>query len=273
VEIELLRFIIPILITGIFSGLLAGLLGVGGGIIIIPVVFYILKNFNYSTDIIMRVAIASSLAVIFFTSISSMYSHYKLNNIDILIIKKWFSGVIAGSICGALFASFINGNMLVIFFVIIASFIAINMLLNINIVISKDLPKNFLLNNIISFLIGYFSVLIGIGGGSFTVPILSAFGKNIHRAVGTSACIGFFIALPGFITYILTGWLVADIPNYSIGYVNLPIVLSVASISILTAPLGAKLSSRINKRILKFFFAVFLLIICINLIIENFLYN
>ena len=247
-EIEILRFIIPILITGFFSGLLAGLLGVGGGIIIIPVVFYILTNFNYSTDVIMRVAIASSLAVIFFTSISSMYSHYKLN-------------------------SFINGNMLVIFFVIIASFVALNMLLNINIVIKKDLPKSFLTNNIISFLIGYFSVLIGIGGGSFSVPILTAFGKNINRAVGTSATIGFFIALPGFITYILTGWLVADIPNYSIGYVNLPIVLSVASISILTAPLGAKLSSRINKRILKFFFAVFLLIICINLIIENFLYN
>ena len=120
------------------------------------------------------------------------------------------------------------------------------------------------------FLIGYFSVLIGIGGGSFTVPILTTFGKSIHRAVGTSASIGFFIALPGFITYILTGWLVADIPRYSIGYVNLPIVLSVASISILTAPLGAKLSGRVNKRVLKKIFAVFLLIICINLIIENF---
>jgi len=269
-ETEFLRFIIPILMTGFFSGLLAGLLGVGGGIIIIPVVFYILKNFNYSTDIIMRVAIASSLAVIFFTSISSMYSHYKLNNINILILKKWFIGVIAGSICGALFASFINGSMLVIFFVIIASFISLNMLLNVNIVIAKDLPKNLLLNNIISFLIGYFTVLIGIGGGSFSVPILTAFGKNIHQAVGTSASIGFFIALPGFITYILTGWLVTDIPSYSIGYVNLPIVLSVASISILTAPLGAKLSSKIDKIILKKIFALFLLIICINLIIENF---
>ena len=160
--------------------------------------------------------------------------------------------------------------MLVIFFVIIASFVALNMLLNINIVIKKDLPKSFLTNNIISFLIGYFSVLIGIGGGSFSVPILTAFGKNIHQAVGTSASIGFFIALPGFITYILTGWLVTDIPSYSIGYVNLPIVLSVASISILTAPLGAKLSNKIDKIILKKIFALFLLIICINLIIENF---
>ena len=141
---------------------------------------------------------------------------------------------------------------------------------NINSVIKKYLPKSFLTNNIISFLIGYFSVLIGIGGGSFSVPILTAFGKNIHQAVGTSASIGFFIALPGFITYILTGWLVTDIPSYSIGYVNLPIVLSVPSISILTAPLGAKLSKKIDKIILKKIFALFLLIICINLIIENF---
>lgn len=269
-ETELLKFIIPILMTGFFSGLLAGLLGIGGGIIIIPVVFYILIDFNYSTDIIMRVAIASSLAVIFITSLSSIYSHYKLNNIDMLIIKKWFTGVIAGSICGALFASFINGNMLIIFFVVIASLIAINMFLDINIVLANDIPEGFFLNSIISFLIGYFSVLIGIGGGSFSVPTLTAFGKNIYRAVGTSACIGFFIALPGFITYALTGWKVENLPSYSIGYVNLPIVLSIASISILTAPLGAKLSRKINKKTLKKIFAVFLLIICINLIIEKF---
>ena len=145
-ETELLKFIIPILMTGFFSGLLAGLLGIGGGIIIIPVVFYILIDFNYSTDIIMRVAIASSLAVIFITSLSSIYSHYKLNNIDMLIIKKWFTGVIAGSICGALFASFINGDMLIIFFVVIASLIAINMFLDINIVLANDIPEGFFLN-------------------------------------------------------------------------------------------------------------------------------
>ena len=119
-------------------------------------------------------------------------------------------------------------------------------------------------------MIGFFSVLIGIGGGSFSVPTLTAFGKEIHRAVGTSACIGFLIALPGFITYVSTGWVIEELPKYSLGYVSLPIVLTVASVSVLTAPLGAKLSNRANKNTLKKIFAIFLLLICISLVIDQF---
>lgn len=268
-EIEFLYFLIPLLITGAFSGLLAGLLGVGGGLIIIPVVFYILNYYGFSTDIIMHVAIASSLGVICITSLSSVYAHYKLNNIELDVIKKWFSGVIIGSIIGAIFASSIDGNILVIIFGIIASTVAISMFLNVNIVIASDLPNNFFLNNFISFIIGCFSVLIGIGGGSFSVPVLTAFGKNIHRAVGTSASVGFLIALPGFFTYASTGWLIEGLPRYSFGYVNLPIVLAVASISVLTAPFGAKLSIKANKKTLKKIFAIFLLLICISLVIDQ----
>ena len=269
-ELEFLNFLIPLLITGVFSGLIAGLLGVGGGLIIIPVVFYILNFYGFSMDIIMHVAIASSLGVIFFTSLSSIYSHYKLNNIDLDVIKKWFIGVVFGSIFGAIFASSINGNILVIIFVVIASIVAISMFLNKNIVLANDIPQNFFLNNTVSFFIGYFSVLIGIGGGSFSVPILISFGKNIHRAVGTSASIGFFIALPGFITYASTGWMIEGLPKYSLGYVNLPIVLTVASISVLTAPLGAKLSNKANKKTLKKIFAIFLLLICVSLVIDQY---
>ncbi len=269
-EFEFLYFLILLLITGVFSGLLAGLLGVGGGLIVIPMVFYILNYYGFSMNIIMHVAIASSLGVISLTSLSSIYAHYKLKNIDIDVIIKWSFGIILGSILGAIFASYINGNLLVIIFGVIASTVAISMFLNINIVIAKDIPQSFLLNNFISFLIGYFSVLIGIGGGSFSVPTLNAFGKNIHRAVGTSAAIGFFIALPGFITYASTGWIVEGLPRFSLGYVNLPIVLAVASVSVLTAPLGAKLSSKYNKKTLKKIFAIFLLLICVSLVIEQY---
>ena len=269
-ELEFLYFLVSLLITGIFSGLIAGLLGVGGGLIVIPVVFYILNFYNFSKDIIMHVAIASSLGVIFITSLSSMYAHYKLKNIDANVVKKWFIGVVFGSIFGAIFASSIDGNILVVIFGAIASIVAISMLLNINIVLANDIPRNFFLNNSISFLIGCFSVLIGIGGGSFSVPTLTAFGKEIHRAVGTSACIGFLIALPGFITYVSTGWMIEGLPKYSLGYVSLPIVLTVASVSVLTAPLGAKLSNRTNKNTLKKIFAIFLLLICTSLVIDQF---
>ena len=119
-------------------------------------------------------------------------------------------------------------------------------------------------------MIGCFSVLIGIGGGSFSVPTLTAFGKNIHRAVGTSASIGFLIALPGFITYASTGWIIEGLPKYSFGYVSLPIVLSVASVSVLTAPLGAKLSSKVNKNTFRKIFAIFLLLVCVSLVTNQF---
>ena len=269
-EIEILYFLISLLIAGFISGLIAGLLGVGGGLVIIPVVYYILNFYGYSLDISMHVAIASSIGVICVNSISSVYAHYKLGNIEIEVLKKWYIGVVLGSILGAFFASSINGNLLVIIFVFIASLVAISMFLNFNIILANNLPKNFLLNNTISFIIGFFSVLIGIGGGSFSVPTLTVFGKNIHRAVGTSASIGFFIAVPGFITYALTGWQIQGLPNYSLGYVSLPIVIIVASVSIFTAPLGAKLSNQTNKRTLKFFFATFLLLICVTLVIEQF---
>jgi len=269
-ELDFFYFLILLLITGIISGLIAGLLGVGGGLVVIPVIFYILNFYGFSKDIIMHVAIASSLGIICITSLSSINAHYKLKNIEVNVIKKWFIGVILGSIFGAVFASFINGNVLVIIFGVIVSIIAISMFLNINIVLANDIPKNFFLNNFISFFIGCFSVLIGIGGGSFSVPTLTVFGKNIHRAVGTSACIGFFIALPGFITYASTGRMIEGLPKYSIGYVSLPIVLAVASVSVLTAPVGAKLSSKANKSTIKKIFAIFLLLICVSLVIDQF---
>ena len=253
-EAELLPFLILFLIIGILSGLLAGLLGIGGGVIIIPAVFYALNFYDFSIEIIMRVAIASSLGV----------------NIDLDIIRKWFGGIIVGSISGVIFANSVDGNILVIIFVIIASIVAINMILNKNIVLANELPQSFILNNIISFLIGCFSALIGIGGGSFTVPTLSLFSKKMHKAVGTSAAFGFFIALPGAITYIILGWDVENLPPYSFGYVNLLIVLLVVSASVFTANFGAKLSTKIQTKTLKKIFAVFLLCICISLIIEHF---
>ena len=270
-ELEIINFLTALIVTGLFSGFIAGLLGVGGGIIIVPVIYYILRYQNYSLDIVMHVAIASSICIIFFTSISSIYSHYKLNNLDLNVLKKWFLGVILGSVIGALIASSINGNILVILFIIIASIVAINMVFDKEFLLSKKLPKNYFLNNTISFFIGSFSTLIGIGGGSFSVPTLMALGKNIHIAVGTSASIGFLISLPGLITYSYTGWFVENLPNYSIGYINIPIVISIASTSIIMAPIGAKLSSKFNKKTLKKIFALFLLLTCISLAI-NLLY-
>ena len=264
--------IIIFLLTGLVSGFLAGLLGVGGGIIIVPVTYFVLLQLEYNQDIVMHVAIASSLGVICFTSISSIRSHLKLKNTNLNIVKKWGIGIVVGSILGSLSASSISGENLVIIFVILAFLISMNMLFQQKpLIIGSDIPQFYPFNLLISSLIGFFSSIIGIGGGSFSVPTLTMFSKKIHEAVGTSAVFGFLIAFPGAITFIYTGLNTNNLPSYSIGYVNLLIVFLTSITSIFTAGLGAKVSTNMDKVILRKVFAIFLLLTCASLIIEHFI--
>jgi uncharacterized membrane protein YfcA len=264
--------IITFLSTGLLSGLLAGLLGVGGGIIIVPVSYFVLISLGYSSDVVMHVSIASSIAIILFTSVSSIRSHLKFNNVDKEVVKKWFPGIMLGSLLGSILASKINGEFLIIIFVSLAFLISMNMFFQQKIkTIREDIPKSFIVNSIISGTIGLLSVTIGIGGGSFSVPTLSVFSKKMHQAVGTSAVLGFFIALPGAVSYIFLGIDVEGLPPYSLGYVNLLILVLVSSTSIFTANIGAKLSSKIDKNSLKKIFAFFLLCTCVSLVIEHFI--
>ena len=264
--------IIIFLVTGIISGFMAGLLGVGGGIIIVPISYFVLLYLDYSSDYAMHIAIASSLGVICFTSISSIRSHIKLRNVNFSILRTWSPGIVLGSVLGSYCASLISGQILVNIFILLAFLIALNMAFQKDpIIISKDLPKFKLVNLVISFLIGFMSVLIGIGGGSFSVPTLTMFSKKIYEAVGTSAALGFFIAFPGAIILMLSGSEIDNLPPFSIGYLNLAIVLLISSTSIFTASLGAKVSVNVNKVTLRRIFSIFLLFTCISLIIEHYI--
>ena len=267
-----MSLIIIFLVTGIISGFIAGLLGVGGGIIIVPISYFVLLYLDYSSLYAMHIAIASSLGIICFTSISSIRSHAKLGNINNKILKSWIPGIIIGSIAGSYSASIISGEILVNIFICLAFLIAINMAFQRDpIIISKDLPKSNLINLILSSFIGFLSVLIGIGGGSFSVPTLTMFSKKIHEAVGTSATFGFFIAFPGALILMISGSNINNLPPFSIGYINIAIVLLVSSTSIFTANIGAKVSANINKVSLRRIFAIFLLFTCISLIIEHYI--
>ena len=260
------------LLTGLASGFVAGLLGVGGGIIIVPVTYFILLKLGYTSEVVMHVAVASSLGVICFTSISSIRSHLKLKNTNLNIVKKWAIGIIFGSIFGSLSASFISGENLVVTFVILAFLISMNMLFQQKpIKLNNDLPSSKIINLLISSLIGFFSSIIGIGGGSFSVPTLTMFSKKIHEAVGTSAVFGFLIAFPGAITFAITGYWKQGLPLYSIGYINIIIVLMISITSVFTAGYGAKVSTKIDKILLRKIFAIFLLLTCVSLIIEHFI--
>ena len=152
--------IIIFLITGIISGFIAGLLGVGGGIIIVPISYFVLLYLDYSSEYAMHIAIASSLGVICFTSISSIRTHIKLKNVNFVILKTWAPGIALGSIIGSYCASIISGGILVNIFICLAFLIALNIAFQINpIILSKDLPKAKLINLILSFFIGFISVL------------------------------------------------------------------------------------------------------------------
>ena len=251
---------------------MAGLLGVGGGIIIVPISYFVLLYLGYSLEYVMHIAIASSLGVICFTSISSIRSHIKLKNVNFIILRTWAPGIALGSILGSYCASIISGEILVNIFIFLAFLIALNMAFQRNpIIITKDLPSSKPFNLIISSLIGFISVLIGIGGGSFSVPTLTMFSKKIHEAVGTSATLGFFIAFPGAIILMFSGADIDGLPPFSIGYLNIAIVFLVSCTSIFTANTGAKVSVNINKVILRRIFSIFLLFTCLSLIIEHYI--
>ena len=189
-----------------------------------------------------------------------------------MVIKKWYFGIIVGSIIGSFLASKMNGEVLIFIFVILAMGISSNIFFQKKIkTISDDIPQFFLINFMISGLIGFLSSLIGIGGGSFSVPTLTLFSKRIHLAIGTSAALGFCIAFPGVISYIFLGLDAENLPPFSIGYVNILIVGLVVSTSIFTANIGAKILSKIDKGNLKKIFAIFLLCTCISLVIEHFI--
>ncbi len=257
--INLVPLLFAMLATGVIAGLMAGLLGVGGGIVIVPVLFYILGYLEVDQDIKMHIAVGTSLMTIIATSISSAYSHFKRGNLDIDLIKSWSVAIFLGVIIGAGLAGLMRGYFLTTIFAVLALFVSANMALKPDGWSSSanKLPSGFLKYAIAMF-IGAVSALAGIGGGTFSVPVLSACGYNIRRAVGTASAIGLLIAVPGAAGFIITGIGIEGRPIGSIGYVNIIGFLLIVPATILSAPIGVRLANVISPKLLKKIFALFL---------------
>lgn len=246
--------------TGMASGVLAGLLGVGGGIVIVPVLFWVLSLFQFSPAVISHLAVATSLAVIIPTSISSMRSHNRRGNVDRALLTLWGPAIFVSALIGGIMSKFIPGAGLRLVFGVVGLLVAVNMALPKHLVISDHLPQSGWINRAIAAVIGFVSSLMGIGGGTLSVPTLSSFSFPVHRAVGTSSALGLLIALPAVAGFIWSGLEIAGRPPLSLGYVSLPAVAIIAPVSFLFAPLGAKLAHALNPRCLKLAFAFFLAI-------------
>ncbi len=263
---ELLVYFIGLLITGVIGGLIAGLFGVGGGIVIVPILFWIFTSLNFPNEILMHMAIGSSLATIIPTSISSARAHYYRGSIEIDIIKKWAPGIFLGAIIGGLSGKYFSVNELKYLFASIAFLVALNMFFKEPLRLGNNFPKSRLLNIIMSSLIGLVSSLMGVGAGTLGVPALVALSVPIHKAIGTAAALGLFIAVPATLGLAFSGFNIPNRPPMSIGYVNLIAFFIMFPLTVFFAPVGVKLAHRINQRALKSIFGVFLIITSIKML-------
>ncbi|PKH92598.1 MULTISPECIES: sulfite exporter TauE/SafE family protein [unclassified Pseudoalteromonas] len=255
--------------TGIFAGILAGLFGVGGGIVIVPVLYFLLQGFGVSPESAMMIATATSLATIVPTSLSSIRSHHSKGNIDLALIKYWAPFILVMAVVGSIIAHTVRGNALVLMFACIAILVSLNMLFRAGApALVKQLPGKFG-QGVMASIVGGLSVMIGIGGGTIGVPMLNAFNVRAHVAVGTAAVFGLLIALPGVITLLSIGTTPTDAPLGTWGLVNLPAFFLIIPLTILFAPIGVKIGSKLDQKQLKRAFAVVLMITGIRMLIQT----
>ena len=255
-------------LTAIPVGFVAGLFGIGGGLITVPFLYYIFGSLGIDQQYVMHLAVGTSFAIIVPTSTVSVLTHHKFKAVDFDIVKSYGIFVIIGVIAGTIFAASLKTKSLVLFFSIIILFLAIYLLL------LKEKEKNVIskiklhIKIILGFIVGFISAPMGIGGAVMNVPILKFFGYSINKAIGSASAIGFFIALFGAIGFVITGsYLKIDLP-LSIGFLNLPAFLIFIPITTFMARIGARTVHMIDKNKISKFFGIFLLIISIKFLYE-----
>ena len=258
--VENLPTLIALIITGVFAGLLAGLLGVGGGIVIVPVLFFLFQSFGVSPESAITIATATSLATIIPTSISSIRAHHKKGNVDFALFKRWVPFILVGVIAGSWLVTIVDGKWLSGLFGVIAILAAINILSRNGVSSIRDTLPGTSGQFGMASSIGFFSSMVGIGGGTLSIPMLTACSYPVHRAVGTAAAIGFIISLPGALMLLVVGTTPQDAPVGTIGLVNLIGFLCIVPMTVLFAPVGASLGNKLNPEKLKSVFAVLLVI-------------
>lgn len=255
-----------LLIIGAVAGVVAGLLGVGGGIVLVPAFYYTFTSLGYDSPLMMQICVATSLATIIFTSIRSVLSHHKKGAVDWSILKGWASGIAIGAIAGVLIARDMKSESLMMVFgvlgVIVGAYLAFG---RENWRLGDHMPGG-VARTILSPILGFLSVLMGIGGGSFGVPLMTLYGRPIHRAVATAAGFGVIIAVPSVIGFLMVGWDVEGKPPMTIGLVNIVAFVIIVSMTLITAPIGVRLAHSMNPKPLKIVFAGFITLMALNML-------
>ena len=257
-------------LTAVPVGFVAGLFGIGGGLITVPFLYYIFGQVGIDQQYIMHLAVGTSFAIIIPTSTVSVLTHHKFKAVDFDIVKSYGIFVVFGVIIGTIFAASLKTKSLVLFFSIVILFLGIYLLL------LKEKEKNIIikiklhLKIILGFIVGFISAPMGIGGAVMNVPILKFFGYSINKAIGSAAAIGFLIALFGATGFLISGsYLKTNLP-LSIGFLNIPAFLIFIPITTFMARIGARTVHKIDKNKISKFFGIFLLLISAKFFYEYF---
>lgn len=260
--------VLALVVTGAIAGVLAGLLGVGGGIVIVPVLYHLFTLLGIDESVRMHVTVGTSLATIIPTSIMSSRAHRRRGSLDVSLIRRLMPGVVVGVVLGAIASRYLGGGVLTAVFAVVALAVALNMAFKRDgFALADGLPGP-AGTALIGGGIGGVSTLMGIGGGTLSVPFMAWCNVAMHTAIGTSAAIGFPIAVSGTVGYIVNGLATQGLPANTFGFVYLPALIGIVCASVLTAPLGVRLAHSLPVAKLKRIFAVLLLVIATRMLIS-----
>lgn len=264
--ILLVQMFVLLVVIGAFAGVLAGLLGVGGGIVLVPAFFYAFQTLGYDGPQLMQMCLATSLATIIVTSVRSVMSHNKKGAVDWDILRSWAPGIAVGAVLGVLVAASLRSVVLQALFgclgIVIGLYLAFGRQ---EWRLGPEMPKG-VTRAVLSPMVGFMSVLMGIGGGSFGVPLMSLYATPIHRAVATAAGFGVLIAVPSVIGFLFLEIEADKRPPLTIGAVNLVAFAIVIAMTLITAPWGVKLAHAMDPKPLKRVFAGFLILVALNML-------
>jgi len=265
---ELLPFFIAIVIASGIAGFLAGLFGIGGGAILVPLFYQVLTALGVDEAIRMHISVGSSLAIIIPTSLRSFAGHRAKNAVDMDYLKSMAAPVVIGVGMASFIAAYISGRELQIIFAVCVFVIGFKLIFGKDgWKLADDIPTGWI-RNLAGWAIGFFSTFMGIGGGVFNNTFMTSFSRPIHQAIATSSGMGVLISIPGVIVYIIAGWGIPTLPPFSIGYVNLLMFVVVIPMTLLITPLGVKIAHQTEKRTLEIVFGLLLFLIGLRFLIN-----
>jgi len=257
---------LTLIVMGGLAGVMAGLLGIGGGALIVPVLVIVFEGQGVAPNSIMQLALGTSLATIVFTAISSAGAHYRRGTLDVSIFRRIAPAIVVGTLLGAAIADHLASRTLQWMFVVFMFAIAVQFSRGTTVTRAHTRLPGVVGMNLAGTLIGIASALFGIGGGSLSVPFMTWCSVPVKRAIGTSAAIGLPIAVGGAFGYIVAGWNEPGLPPWSFGYVALPAFAGIVVASTAAAPLGARLAHRLSEAMLRRIFAVFVALLGLRML-------